>query len=289
MGKMSKALQKYFPKEKAKALSEGSAGREAWMASRVSALHGGGENAAKVHNLFAYDRWDKRLKISTDPHSTFFEGFRRLRSSILYPASGPRPRSLLVTSVVPHEGKGFVCANLGVALSQHIEHHALMVDCDFRHPALAPLFGFTSETGVVDHLNDDVDLSLLIRKTGQPKLSLIPSGKPPRNPSEMLGSQKMTEFINELVDRYDDRIVLFDSPPNIVASETNILARQMDGVVLVVRYGAAKKSDVKKFVDQIGPEKIYGLIFNAYPENTVEAFMDKKMGYGYSYYYHSQY
>ena len=238
-----------------------------------------------LEELFEAEKWDPRLKISTDPNSGAFESFRRLRTPILYPSSGPKPRTILVTSVVPHEGKGFITANLGVAIARDVEHHALMLDCDFRSPALAQLFGLSNETGLVDHLRDKVDLPLLIRKTGQPKLSLIPSGRPPANPSEMLTSARMSRLIDEMAERYDDRVILFDSPPNIVASETGILAKHLDGVVLVVRHGGAKKEHVKRFVDAVGPEKIVGLVYNAYPETTLESYIEKKMGYGYGNYY----
>jgi capsular exopolysaccharide synthesis family protein len=237
---------------------------------------------------FSYNaNWDARLKLSTDPLSPYFEGFRRLRVSILYPSSGVPPRTLLVTSVVPNEGKGFVCANLGVALSQDIEHHALIVDTDLRRPSMAQLFGLSNELGIVDHLQDNVDLTLIIQDTGQPKLSLIPCGPPPSNPSELIGSRKMSALIDELKGRYQDRIILFDSPPNIVASETSVLAKQLDGVVLVIRHGAAKKEMVKDCIDSIGPEKIRAVIYNGYPENKIKIFLNKKLKYGnYHYYYY---
>ena len=241
---------------------------------------------ANISGFSVNNQWDQRLQLSTNPHSPFFERFRNLRAPILYPASGQQPKTILVTSAMPNEGKGFVCANLGIALSQDLEHHALMVDCDLRRPSLAQIFGLTSEIGLVDHLQDNVDLSILIRKTGQPKLSLLPSGKPPENPSELLGSGRMITFINELAERYQDRIILFDSPPDIVASETSILAKHVDGVILVVRHGSSKKEDVKKLVDTIGPENILGLVYNAYPENTMSSMLNKKMGYGYDNYYY---
>lgn len=243
------------------------------------------DKAEREKSWFAADHWHKRLQISTNPHSPYFESFRRLRAPILYPSSGAPPKTILVTSVAPHEGKGFICANLGIALAQGMEHHALILDCDLRRPTLAQLFGLPNETGLVDHLRDNIDISRFIRKTGQPKLSLIPSGKPPENPSDLLDSSRMVSLIEELAGRYQDRIILFDSPPNIVASETKVLAKYLDGVILVVRYGASKKEHVKKFIETIGPEKILGLVFNAYPGNKMEDFVDKKMGYGYQDYY----
>lgn len=236
--------------------------------------------------LFDNKLWDARLKISTDPMSPFFESFRRLRVSILYPTTDRKPRTFLVTSAVPNEGKGFICANLGIAISQDMEHHALIVDADFRRPSLAQLFGLRNEFGLVDYLQGNVDLSFLIRrKTGQPKLSIIPCGAPPPNPSELIGSSKMISFINELKERYQDRIILFDSPPSIVASETSVLAKQLDGVILVIRHGAAKKDVVREFVDNIGHEKIYAIIYNACPENIIETFLNKKSKYSYYHYY----
>ena len=237
-------------------------------------------------DFFSDLNWDPRLQLSTDPTSPFFEQFRNLRAPILYPSSGKQPKTILVTSVLPGEGKGFVCANLGIALSQDMEHHALMVDCDLRRPTLATIFGLTNESGLVDHLQDNVDLSLLIRKTGQPKLSALPSGKPPKNPAELLTSAKMITLINELAEHYQDRIILFDSPPNIVASETRILAKHLDGVILVIRHGAAKREEIKNLVETIGPENILGIVYNAYPENKIKTLMENKMGYGYDRYYY---
>lgn len=210
-------------------------------------------------------QWDHRLQLSTDPNSPFFENFRRLRSTILYSRGEGQPRTILITSAEPHEGKGFVCANLGIALSQGMEHHALMVDCDFRQSTLAEMFGLSNEAGLADYLQDDSEISGLIRKTGQPKLSLIPSGKPPGNPAELLGSSRMLSLVDELAHRYRDRIILFDSPPHNIASETSVLARYLDGVVLVIRHGASKKEHVKQFVDTIGANKVFGVVFNACP------------------------
>jgi capsular exopolysaccharide synthesis family protein len=236
--------------------------------------------------LFDNKLWDPRLKISTDPMSPFFESFRRLRVSILYPTTDHKPRTFLVTSAVPNEGKGFICANLGIAISQDMEHHALIVDADFRRPSLAQLFGLRNEFGLVDYLQGNVDLSFLIRKkTGQPKLSIIPCGTPPPNPSELIGSSRMVTFINELKERYQDRIILFDSPPSIVASETSVLAKQLDGVILVIRHGAAKKEVVREFLDNVGREKIYAVIYNACPDNIIETFLNKKSKYSYYHYY----
>lgn len=270
MGKFSKALDKSStrPRRVLKPLSVAESG-----------------TADKAAASFSAAGWDPKLKLSTDPYSRYFENFRRLRAAVLHPAPENRPKTILVTSVAPGEGKGFICANMGVALSQDMEHHALMLDCDFRRPTLANLFGVSNNTGLVDYLQDGVELPHLIRKTGQPKLSLLPSGKPPRNPSELLTSSRMEALIQELADRYPDRVILVDSPPNTVASETDILAKHLDGVILVIRHGVSKREHVKKIVDSLGPDRIIGLVYNGYPQDAFTDLLDKQMGYAYNYYY----
>ncbi len=277
MGKLTKAIEKSFYSKNQTEISE----------KRHPSILDKSSNRAfakfpSVNTANSKASWDERLQISTDPQLPLFENFRRLRVRLLY--SGQHPRTILVTSVMPGEGKGFVCANLGIAFSQDMENEALMLDCDFRRPSLAQLFGLSNETGLVDHLQENVDLSLLVRETAQPKLSLIPSGKPPKNPSELLSSAKMIGLINELSEHYPDRMVLLDTPPSIVASETSVLANHVDGLILVVRHGLAKKEQVKKFVDSVGAEKIMGLVYNACPEDKLSEFMNKKMYYGYSRY-----
>lgn len=230
--------------------------------------------------------WDERFVEAFQNYFGVSESFRRLRSKILHPADGEKIRSILVTSAVPGEGKSFVCANLGAILAQSVERHAIVVDCDMRRPSLASLFGLDNRQGLVDHLRDGMDLSLLIRKTGMESLSVIPAGVPPVNPSELLASEKMNRMIDEIVGRYPDRLVIFDSPPAQAASETAVLAQNVDKVIIVVRWGLSARDQVKKFVDTIGRDKILGVVFNAFEMNV----LDKKLpGEGYYKYYSEGY
>ena len=207
--------------------------------------------------------WDERLAAVTGMSSSVAESFKRLRNKILHPSTGQPPRSILITSVVPDEGKSFVCANLGMTMAQGIEQHALMVDCDFRRPSLAPLFGLPNNIGLVNYLRDGTDLSQLIQSVGFQKLSIIPSGPPPINPAELLDSGRMTAMIDEVVSRYGDRLVILDSPPVQTAPETAILAGHVDAVVLVIRWGQSKREQVKQIIELIGESKIIGIVFNA--------------------------
>jgi len=231
--------------------------------------------------------WDERLQAATLSPG-IGESFRRLRAQILHPSKGDPPRTIMVTSSIPSEGKSFVCANLGIAFAQGLEQHALLIDCDLRRPALGQLFGFRNDRGLSNYLQGEADLFELIKKTSIEKLSAIPCGPPPVNPSELLGSQKMGSLIDEVAQRYPDRYIFFDSPPLHAASETSVLAKHVDGIVIVVRWGKSSREQVRQLVQSVGKEKIISIVFNAFETNTLEK---KLLSYSktYDYYYSSNY
>ncbi len=226
--------------------------------------------------------WDERLLKVAGFSGMLSESFRVLRSRILYPVEDKkRIKTVLVTSAAPEEGKSFVAANLAVSLAQGMDQYCLVVDCDLRRPGLAALFGQDRIPGLVDYLQNTHKVSQIIKKTSVEKLTLLASGNPPVNPSELLSSDHMQGLVQELSARYDDRLIIFDSPPVKIASETLILAKQVDSVVLVVRWGASGREDVKKIIEDIGKEKIVGIVFNGYKSNIVESKMIKYSNYYY--------
>lgn len=215
--------------------------------------------------------WDERLVLSTATTGAVAESIRTLRTRILHPYAGKVPRSLLVTSATPGEGKSFICANLAISLAQGMDNHCLLVDCDLRRPAQHTFFGLDNKAGLSDYLQHRKQLPDLFVSSGIEKLSILQGGSLSINPAELLGSSFMTSLVDELVSRYEDRIVLLDSPPLHAASETAILAQHVDGVILVVRYGASRREHVKALVETIGRDKIVGVVFNAYKTNLLDS------------------
>ena len=251
------------------------------------ATESAGQKTVKHHTVSSSEAWNERLLKVTHSSSEAAESFRILRSRILYPQDGrQRPQSILVTSSAPQEGKSFVSANLAVTIARGLDQHALLVDCDLRRPTQAQLFGLASlcRRGLSDYLREDYDISELIYKTSIEKLSLLASGDSPVNPAELLSSARMSRLVNELVNRYEDRIIIFDSPPYVVASETNVLAKEVDGVVLVVGYGKSDKSNIKNMVDQIGLDKIIGVVFNGMKNSYIQKKVFSAYGYTDGYY-----
>lgn len=214
--------------------------------------------------------WDDRLVLATATTGPVAESIRALRTRILYPSEGPVPRSILVTSAAPGEGKSFICANLGISLAQGMDNYCLLVDCDLRRPTQHELFGLSNRAGLSDYLQQKKKLPELLIPTGVEKLSVLPAGPRSINPAELLSSASMISLIDEISQRYEDRIVLLDSPPLHAASETAVLAQYVDGVVLVVRYGASRREYVKALAEAIGREKILGVVFNAYKATVLD-------------------
>ena len=235
------------------------------------------------------ENWDEKLQeIITGNSKQVGESIRMLRTKIFYPDSGEPPRSILVTSAIPGEGKSFICANLGVSISQGFEKEALLVECDLRRPSLSKLLGLRSSKGLVDYLQNGTPVEQLIQQTSMPKLSLLASGKPPKNPAELIDTHKMASLIKTLVDQNPDRLIIFDSPPIQVAPETDVLAKRVDKVILVIRWGYARREHAKQLVELLGRDKILGVVFNAFEMSRLES---KLQGYYYGYkdYYSSSY
>jgi capsular exopolysaccharide synthesis family protein len=205
---------------------------------------------------------DKNLISVFRPYSLETDIFKVLRGKILFPTSGRAPRSIMVTSAVPNEGKSFIASNLAVNLAQNIAEYVLLVDCDLRRPCLHQNFGFDKVKGLSEHLSHGSQLSSLFLKTVIDKLTLLPAGQPPLNPSEILSSAKMADLINELKSRYDDRYLIIDSPPPMLAPETSAIAKRVDGIIVVIKFGDTSVKIVEKIIEDLGKEKIIGAVIN---------------------------
>jgi len=219
---------------------------------------------------------DPVLVTGLEPQSIEAEQFRLLKNNILFPEKGNPPKSIMITSFSPSEGKSFVAANLAISIAQNIDEYVLLLDCDLRSPSIQPMFGLEGNPGLSEYLSKGKPLSSLLVKTFLDKLTILPAGEIPTNPSELLSSDRMKKLIREIKLRYSDRYIIFDTPPPHLTSETNAIARQVDGIVIVIKQGQTRKKDVLDLIDIYGKEKILGVVYN---------FARKRTGYGYGYGY----
>jgi len=223
---------------------------------------------------------DPMLVAALNPQSIESEQFRQLKNSILFPEKGNVPKCIMITSTSPGEGKSFVAANLAISLSQSIDEYVLLMDCDLRAPRIQSMFGYSNMQGLSEYLTKAKSLSSLLVKTFLDKLTILPAGEIPPNPSELLSSEQMRRLIHEVRLRYTDRYIIIDTPPPYLTSETSVISRQVDGIVIVIRQGETRKKDILDIIDIYGKEKILGVVYN---------FAKKKIGYGYGKYGYGKY
>jgi protein-tyrosine kinase len=217
---------------------------------------------AKTDVLYDDNHIDKNMVTLLKPQSFEAEQFKILRTNLLFPSSGKSPRTIMVTSSVPDEGKSLIAANLAVSIAQSIQEYVLLIDCDIRRPCIHTQFGFGDVPGLSDHLSKGIPVSSLLLKTKVNKLSILPGGTLHHNPSELVSSQQMSRLLQEVKYRYSDRFIVIDSPPPKLTAETSALSRQVDGVLLVIEFGRTSREMVSDLVKTIGKEKIIGIVLN---------------------------
>jgi capsular exopolysaccharide synthesis family protein len=193
--------------------------------------------------------------------SSAAEAYRMLRTSVLLSAAGHPPRTILVTSGEPGEGKTTTVINTAISLSQ-LGASVLIIDCDLRKPSAHTIFGMDHVTGLSTYLSRDVELDDLIHSLQIPNLSLLPCGPIPPNPAELLSSDKMKTLLQSMATRYDH--ILIDSPPLISVTDPVILSTLVDGVILVVHGGKSTREIARRArqdLESVGA-KIFGVVLN---------------------------
>ena len=258
MGKISDAFERH-KKEKSVKIED-------TIGKKPERLVFNDSEEAYASDLFISQKYSDKLIVLSAPHSVDAENFKTLRARILFAGNNKSPRTIMVASAIPGEGKTFVSANLAVSIALGIDEYVLLVDCDLRRSDLHEMLGYTNPEGLNEYLTGEKELSDLIIRTQIGKLSLLPGGNAPPNPSELLASARMEAFLEEVKGRYEDRFIVIDSPPSQITSEANVLARHVDGVILVVMAHRSPRAVVSKTIDNLGREKILGVVFNGYSQ-----------------------
>ncbi len=194
-------------------------------------------------------------------YSALAEAFRSLRTSVLLSAAGQPPRSLLVSSAQPGEGKTTISANLAISLAQ-LGQRVLLIDCDLRRPSVHRAFQIQGGLGVVSYLAGQQDWRAAVEKTSLSGLDVLVSGPVPPNPAELLSSDRMQKLIQEALEDY--KFVLVDSPPLLNVSDSRILATLVEGVVLVVKGGETPRELARRahaYISDVGA-RVIGAVLN---------------------------
>jgi protein-tyrosine kinase len=217
-----------------------------------------------VHRPIRPDRMGSDLPLVSlfQPGSLGAEQFRKLRTHVIKLNIPDPPKTIMVTSAIPGEGKTFVAANLAAGIAHDLHFHALLVDCDLRNPSLSYWFGLRNGHGLSDYLVGTRQLSDLLMKTEMEKLRLLTGGSAQEKPAELIGSIEMEALVNELKSRYNDRYIIFDATPLLATTEPELLARLVDGILIVVRANITPRETVKQAIASLDPNKILGFVLN---------------------------
>jgi capsular exopolysaccharide synthesis family protein len=206
---------------------------------------------------------DSSLVTLLKPRSFEAEQFKILRTNLLFPESGNPARSILITSAAPNDGKSFISANLAVSLALNQDRKVLLIDADVRRSQIHKLFGLNRvEKGICDFLTDQIPLTSLLAKTSLKNLAILPAGKLTRNPDELQSLEKLPKLFEELAAHFNEYFIVIDSPPPKLASETGVLARLVDSIVIVMKAGVTKREYVEETIDLLEKGKIAGIVFN---------------------------
>jgi protein-tyrosine kinase len=213
--------------------------------------------------------------------------FRVIKRPLLDNASGKSAAPvangnlIMVSSAMPGEGKSFTAVNLAMSMAMELDYRVLLVDADVAKPSLMKTLGLPPSPGLLDLLLDQrADMADVMLRTNVEKLSLLPSGSPHPRATELLASDAMTSLVEEMGRRYDDRIIIFDSPPLLLTTESRVLATHMGQIVMVVQAEKTLQSQVRHALSTIESCPVKLLVLNQARGGDQAAY-----GYGYGYGY----
>ena len=170
---------------------------------------------------------------------------------------------IMITSSLPGEGKSFCAINLAISMAMEMDRTVLLVDADVAKPRVPEYLGIHADRGLLDVLQDkSLKLSDVMIRTDIANLSVLPAGRTYSRATELLASSAMTELLEDIGNRYADRIILFDSPPILATSESSVLASHMGQIVMVVEAERTSQEAVKEALSHIQSCEVIGMLLN---------------------------
>ncbi len=204
-----------------------------------------------------------------DPQSTFSEAFKSLRTSFLLASPNEPSRTITVTSCQSGDGKSTVALNLAIVLTQ-LGRSVLLIDGDLRRPRLHKTLSLDNREGLSNLLSGNAQLAELTQSIDVPGLTIVPSGPTPPNPSELLGSRALADFVDWVSDNGDYDHVIFDCAPVLTVTDAVLLSKRVDSTILLARAGVTPRDALRQSVARLRELRIsiMGVVLNAALEDS---------------------
>ena len=212
-----------------------------------------------------------------NPKNPAAEAYRVIRTSVQFAQAGKELKTIAITSCTPNEGKSMTVANLAVVLTQ-AGKSVLLMDCDMRNPTVHKNFNLSNKVGLSSCISMGTAVDDAVQATAIEGLDALTAGVIPPNPSELLGSERMQSILQRAKEEYD--YVLIDTPPVLPVTDSLVLGRMVDGLILVIDSGEVKVEMAREVKNQLvhSGANILGVVLNKV--------RSEHHGYGYGYYYY---
>jgi exopolysaccharide/PEP-CTERM locus tyrosine autokinase len=222
------------------------------------------------------------------PRSRLADQYRVLKRPLLANAMGrgaatiQHANLIMVTSALAGEGKSFTSINLAMSIATELDHTVMLVDADVARPSVLRMLGLPAGPGLLDLLEGRATMSEVLLRTNVDKLSILPSGNPHPKATELLASDAMVQLLDDMATRYPDRVIIFDSPPLLLTTESRVLASHMGQIVVVVQAGRTLQSTVMQALATVETCPVKMAVLNR-ASGDAEGAYGYADGYGYGY------
>lgn len=226
------------------------------------------------------ERVEPRLVAIRQPHSSYCEEYRSLRTHVLHKSQRQKLQSIVIASVNPGEGKTVTALNLSWLLAQTDGINALLIDSDLRMPSLTDYLGIETDRGLSDILSERSTLKNSIIRLNPAGLYLLPGGEARSDVAELISGPKFKDILSRAREMFD--YVIIDAPPLGVFTDATVLINHADGALFVIRAGKTRYSAVDRALEPLPRSSLLGVVLNQ-SEDVLE-----ESGYNYSYYYNGR-
>ena len=203
-------------------------------------------------------------RIIVGSHDTsLVDSYKVLRTQVFQRTAGKNARTFMITSPGGGEGKTLTALNMAISFSQEIDRTVLLVEADFRNPSLRGILNLDRDLpGLADYLLDGAPVRDVLLRPNIAKLVILPAGRRLHNSAELLGSQRMKELVRELRERYNDRYVIFDTPPVLASADALVFSDMVDAVLMVVEAEKTPADKINKAKNLLEGKNLIGLVLN---------------------------